>query len=104
MKKILYWLFLGVAIGIFAMQLITTEKIIRVQNQDVIFKVEITEEFINVRNHPNAKSKKIHEVYKNEIYEVVEKLEADYEWYKIKFSNQRTGWIASNDWVKEVKQ
>lgn len=102
MKKILYWLFLGVAIGIFAMQLITTEKIIRVQNQEVIFKVEITEEFINVRNHPNTKSEKIHEVYKNEIYEVVEKLEADYEWYKIKFSNQRTGWIASDDWVKEV--
>ena len=104
MKKLLYVLFLGIAIGIYAMKIIEYENIIRVQNKEVIMRVIIKEEFINVRSQPNTKSEQIHKVYKNEVYEVVEKLEADYDWYKIKFSDKRNGWIASDGWVSEVEK
>ena len=104
MKKLLYMLFLGIAIGIYAMKIVEYENIIRVQNKEVIMKIIIKEEFINVRRHPNVNADLIHKVYKNEVYEVIEKLEADYEWYKIKFSDKRTGWIASDDWVIEVEK
>ena len=104
MKKLLYVLFLGIAIGIYAMKIIEYENIIRVQNKEVIMQVIIKEDFINVRSHPNVNAEQIHKVYKNEVYEVVEKLEADYDWYKIKFSDKRNGWIASDDWVREVKE
>ncbi len=102
MKKVIIVLFFGIAIGIYTKSLIEYEKIIRIKNSDVIMKIEIETEYINVRKHPNTQSKKIHEVYEDEIYEVIEKLTADYDWYKIKFSNKRTGWIASNEWVKEL--
>lgn len=104
MKRLLYVLFLGIAIGIYAMKIIEYENIIRVQNKEVIMRVIIKEEFINVRSQPNTKAEQIHKVYKNEVYEVIEKLEADYYWYKIKFSDKRIGWIASDDWVSEVEQ
>ena len=74
MKKMLYMLFLGIAIGIYAMKIVEYENIIRVQNKEVIMKVIIKEDFINVRNHPNVNAKLIHKVYKNEVYEVIEKL------------------------------
>jgi len=108
MKKILYVFTLGVAIGIIIMQMISLARISKIESYDVLFEVRIVNDYINVRSQPTTKAKKIYEVVRGEKYEVIEVFEEDidYIWYKIVFSDRRTGWIASaveNAWVEEVK-
>lgn len=106
MKKIIYYITIGIAIGIIIMQTIFYFRIKKIENQDILFKVVITEDFINVRSQPTTTAEKIYEVVKGESYEVIEtfeELEGEYVWYKIIFSDRRVGWIASEietSWVK----
>ena len=108
MKKIIYILILGIAIGIMLMQLIFLARINKIESQDVLFKITITTDYINVRSQPTVKANKIYKTIKGEKYDVIETFDEDdnYIWYKIIFSDRRTGWIASaieNAWVEEVK-
>lgn len=58
--------------------------------------VIVKNEYINVREHPGTKSKKIAEVIKNEKYEVKDIKEKDgYRWYKVIDSQGREGYIAN---------
>ena len=101
MKKVAYILTLGIAIGIITMHFIEIAKIKKIDNLDVLYQIKITTDYINVREQPTLKAKKITEVLQNEIYEVVEEYQDDeYDWFKIKLQNRRTGWIASKDWVE----
>lgn len=108
MKKILFILTTGIAIGIIIMQLISLARIHKIESQDVIFKIAITNDYINVRSQPTINADKIYEATKGEKYDVIEIFDEDdnYTWYKIIFSDRRTGWIASaieNAWVEEVE-
>ncbi len=108
MKKLLYVLFLGIAIGIIIMETINLARISKIESYDTLFEVRITNDYINVRTQPTTAANKIYEVVKGEKYKVIEIFDEDptYIWYKIVFSDRRTGWIASaveNAWVEEVK-
>lgn len=108
MKKILYVFTLGVAIGIIIMQMISLARISKIESYDVLFEVRIVNDYINVRTQPTIAAKKIYEVVKGEKYKVIEIFDEDprYIWYKIVFSDRRTGWIANaveNAWVEEIK-
>jgi uncharacterized protein YgiM (DUF1202 family) len=75
---------------------------------DSLYEIRIVADYINVRKEPNSYSDKVYEVLHGEDYDVIEVNEEDskYTWYKIKFSDRRTGWIASDPnqpWVEEVK-
>ena len=62
------------------------------------WKVEITTEYINVRDDHNvSKSEKIGKVYNGEKYKVLEIYldDSKYVWYKIKVNKDLTGWISS---------
>lgn len=108
MKKILTWLVVGIAIGIIIMQLISYARIVKLESQDVLYTIQIKTDYINVRNQPTTQAKIAYEVVKGEKYEVIEVFDEDpnYIWYKIIYSDKRTGWIASSitdSWVEEVK-
>lgn len=108
MKKIIYIFILGIAIGIIIMQLIFLARIAKIESQPVLFEIRIKNEYINVRSQPTLTAKKIYEVTKGEKYNVIDTFDEDenYIWYKIIFSDRRTGWIASaieNTWIEEIK-
>lgn len=73
---------------------------------DANWKVEITNNYINVRSKPSSRETKIGEVKKKEKYNILEIYLEDnnYVWYKINFKG-KDGWIASsrdNPYVKEI--
>lgn len=109
MKKIFFTLTIGIAIGIIIMQLIFLARINKIDSQEVLFKVTVTNNYINVRSQPTTNADKVYEAIKGETYKVIEIFDEDpnYTWYKIVFSDRKTGWIASSvltPWVKEVKK
>ena len=109
MKKTIYILTIGIAIGIIIMQVINIIRIAKIEFVDTLFEIRITNDYINVRSQPTTKAKKIYEVVRGEKYEVIEVFEEDidYIWYKIVFSDRRTGWVATdreNSWLEEIKK
>ncbi len=109
MKKLFCLFLLGVATGIIIFQLISLARIHKLEQQDVILKVRVTTEFINVRKQANSSGDRLYEAVENDVYEVIEIYDGDYNymWYKIIFSDRRTGWIASSKtapWVEEIRK
>lgn len=109
MKKalsILAILIVGIAIGIIIRQALQTAHYKKVEGYEIIAKAKITKDFINVREQPTTKGKKISTVNYGEKFNVVEMFEEEngvYTWYKIVFSDRRLGWIASykeDEWVE----
>jgi len=106
-KKIIIYIITGIAIGIILKDIIQIARYKKIDKIETIGTIEITNDFINVREHPNTKSKKIYEATKNEKYKYIEVYEeetGDFKWYKIKFSDRRIGWVATpkvDKWVKE---
>ena len=71
------------------------------------WKVEITNDYINVRKEPSIYEAQIDTVYKGYTYKVLEIYLDDpiYVWYKIKLDGSNEGWIASDrdePYVKEI--
>jgi len=99
----------GIAIGIVIENAQQTAHYKKVESYNVVSRITILKDFINVREQPTTKSAKVFEVIKNEQYDVIEMYveeDALYAWYKIIFSDRRLGWIASYNevpWVEEVK-
>lgn len=102
MKKLIYVLVLGIAVGIFAMEIVYTARVKKVESYDVLYKVKINTEFINVRTQPTTQAEKIYEVVRSEVYEVIEEYEDSYHWYKIIYSDRKVGWVASDKTEKWV--
>lgn len=106
-KEYSFTLIIGLAIGIIIMQIINIARINKIDNLQTIYEIKILNEYINVRTQPTIKAKKIYEVVKDEKYRVVEVFEEEtFSWYKIVFSDRRTGWIASSNdkvWVEVIK-
>lgn len=108
MKKIIIILIIGIAIGVVFKDILQTIYYKKVESYEVIGKLVITKDFINVRTQPTTTAEKVFQVIKDEKYDYVEMFKEDlgvYTWYKIIFSDRRVGWIASyneESWV-EVK-
>lgn len=68
------------------------------------YQIEITNDYINVREKPTTKSKKIGEVNQSDIYNVIDIVGGDnYIWYKIKY-NDKIGYISSDRYEPFVKE
>lgn len=110
MKKaftIVVLILFGFSLGVLIRNYQLSRHFKRVENTPTIMKIEITKDFINVREQPSTKAKQIFKVLEGETYEVIETMSEEtgvYDWYKIIFSDRRTGWLASyqfEPWVKE---
>lgn len=68
-----------------------------IDNEKKAWKVEIINDFINVRDDKTIWTKKIGEVKKGEIYKVLDIYLDDntYVWYKISLRKDESGWISS---------
>lgn len=71
------------------------------------WKVEILNDFINVRKDHSSKVEKLAQVSKGKLYNVEEIYLDDsrYVWYKIEYEKNKYGWISSgrnNPYVKEI--
>lgn len=109
MKHLLYGITMGIAMGIIIMQAISFARIEKLERQDVLYEIRIVSDFINVRNQPTTNGKKLYEINKGETYSVIDIFEDDsmYMWYKIIFSDRRTGWLASSHqspWVEKIEK
>lgn len=101
MKKV-FWIGLIVVIiglGIFLVN--------NIFNDENIWKVEITNTYINVRDNHLLSASKIKTVKQNKSFEVISTYLEDeyYVWYEIKVDDYTTGWIASernHPYVKEI--
>lgn len=106
MKKVIFLLIIGMALGIITMQLILLAQEVKVKNYNVLYEVSVNFERINVRTQPTTKADIVYEVVKSETYKVVETFDdGTYTWYKIIYSDRATGWIASYNlepWVEIV--
>ena len=73
----------------------------------IIYEVEVQVAKINLRKEINLNSDIIKEVYKGEKLQVVEYYEGNkYNWYKVIYNENKTGWIASGkeiSWVSIIK-
>ena len=72
------------------------EKVVQTNERDKTKEqVEITNEYINIREENDSQSDAVGKVYKGEIYTVLEKVEDDYYvWCKIETTNGINGYIA----------
>lgn len=78
----------------------------KIKEESTAWKIKILKDYINVREEHTAYSNKLGEAKKNESYKVKEIYLEDkkYVWYKIKFNDQKDGWISSerkDPYVKE---
>ena len=64
------------------------------------YMIEITADYINIREDATTSSEKLGKVYKGEQYIVSA---ANQVWYKIEYSNGETGYIASNQGTKIIQ-
>lgn len=108
MKKLTIATILGVAIGIIIMQIFSYARLAKLERTEIMFELRVVGDFINVRTQPTTHAKKVYEVNKGELYDVLEVFDEDfsYTWYKITFSDRRVGWVASdnaNPWVEKVE-
>ncbi len=101
-KALIFIIIIGVIIGAIVLAVVikkyNLKKIEEAQIAEIKkgWYVEITNDFINVRKDANAYSAKIGEVFKGEVYSVmeVEYIQKDY-WFKIKYGNNANGWVTS---------
>ena len=71
--------------------------IVEIDKQKNAWKVQITNEYINIRKESNTYSTVIGQVKKGETYNVLKMTKDDnYYWYYIEIDNFKKGWIASN--------
>ena len=72
------------------------------------WKVQVTTEFINIREESTPYSNKLGEAKRSDVYEVVEKvIKNEYVWYKIILKDDEKhpyGWISSDRDVPSVKE
>ncbi len=108
MKK-LKWIivliiFLGIGLGAWKVyDYIKAKK----EEERTAWKVEITNEYINVRSEPNTTSSLVGKVYEGEVYRVVDmnRDDTNYIWFQIKLKTGGKGWISStrkNPYVIEI--
>jgi uncharacterized protein YgiM (DUF1202 family) len=111
-KKINVWVYiLCFVLGIIT-AIIIDNVICKINNkklkESIIYEIEIKEEYINLRPEIDLNSKIIKKVYKGQKYQVVEYYEGNvYNWYKIIYDDNKTGWIASNkdnSWVTIISE
>lgn len=111
-KKISIWIYilcftLGIITAIIIDRAIDKLNIKKIKNS-VIYEIEIKEEYINLRPEIDLNSEIIKKVYKGQKYQVVEYYEGNvYNWYKIIYDDNKTGWIASskdNSWVTIISE
>ena len=95
-------LFLGYILNI----VITNVRSENLKNS-VIYEVVVEVEKINLRKSVDLDNVPIKEVYKGEKLQVVEYYEGNkYNWYKVIYDENKTGWIASGkeiNWVSIVR-
>ena len=69
----------------------------------VIYKIKIDREYINLREEVDLTSNVIRQVYKDEVFKVIKYFEGNiYNWYNVIYEDGKTGWVASakdNAWV-----
>jgi carboxylesterase type B len=71
--------------------------IVEIDKQKNAWKVQITNEYINIRKESNTYSTIIGQVKKGETYNVLKMTKDDnYYWYYIEIDNFKKGWVASN--------
>ena len=107
--KIIYGLFIGFILAMFVSIIIDKQKQKQFDSLEVLYEVKIENEYINVRKGSSLGNEKIYEVLQGETYEVISTYEDNkYNWYEIKFSLRRTGWIASpkdsETWVTIIEK
>lgn len=86
---------------------ITNDIIINQKNKalknSILYDVVVDVEYINLRSEIDLTNKPIKKVYKGEKLQVVEYYEGNaYNWYKVIYDENKTGWIASGkdtSWV-----
>lgn len=73
----------------------------------LVDQILIVADKINIRENPNVSSLDLGDVYKDEIYTVLDSKEDDlYSWYNIKTNLGLTGWVASSkleNWINFIK-
>lgn len=98
-------LIVGIALGIIVRQIFQTAHYKKVEGYEVIGRITVVEEYINIRVQPTTNGGKLSQVLEGEKYDVIEVFEEDggsYIWYKIVFGDRRVGWVASDSnspWV-----
>lgn len=107
--KIIISFFVGFILAMFISIINDNKKQKEFDNLEVMYKIKIENEYINVRKNPTTGSDKIYEVLQNEKYEVIDVFTDSkyYNWYKIKFGLRRTGWVASDKeepWVTIIER
>lgn len=106
--KMIYGFLMGFVLATFTSILVSKIKQVKYDNYEVLYEVKIENEYINVRKGSTLGKDKIYEVLEGEKYEVIDTYEdSKYNWYKIKFSLRRTGWIASpkdETWVTIIEK
>ncbi len=100
-KLIIILLFIGafVGAGVFVF--------IKIKEDQAAWKIEVTEESVNVREEHGLYEYKVGTAVKGDVFKVLDFYEDDarYVWYKIKLKNGAIGWISSgrnNPYVKEI--
>ena len=70
------------------------------------WKVQIINEYVNVRETPSATANNLGTIYLSEEYKVLEIYEKDkkFIWYKIEYKDENSAWIASSREVPYVKE
>lgn len=112
MKKILLIILSYIVVfgsGMLALKLMQDNREKTLQDS-VIYNIVIDAEYINLRKEINLYDEPIKKVYKGEKFKVVEYYEGNsYNWYKVIYEKNKTGWLASGktqSWViieSEVK-
>lgn len=70
-----------------------------------IDQIKILVDIINIRENPTIDSTDLGNVYINEIYDVLEIIDNDYTWYKIKTNTGISGYVASSKtdkWIEYI--
>ena len=74
----------------------------------VIYKIRINREYINLRPEVDLSSDIIKQVYKDEEYKVIKYFEGNnYNWYNVIYEDNKTGWVASGkeaSWVIVINE
>lgn len=102
MRKIIIGLIIGYILGIITMPIYNVFHK-KVLSERVIYTITIDNEFINLREDIDLTRDPIRKVYKGEKYQVVEYYEGNaYNWYRVIYDEDKTGWLASGkskSWV-----
>ena len=102
MKKIIICLIIGYVLGLITMPIYkATRK--EVLKERVLYTIRVDNEFINLREDIDLNREPIRKVYKDERFQVVEYYEGNaYNWYRVIYDGDKTGWLASGktkSWV-----